>query len=167
VSGINAATHRIALHRRRGRGPRPRLGLRLRVLLHRRRLDRELADGCPPEASPQRAVRAQQLAAPATGRELARYLRELVVRAERPRVGLLDPTVPVVRDVVLPRREALLGLAERLEQPVPLNPCGVARVLLLLSDGAGPLYSRASVRTMTQVLFSIADGMQPYPDSQQ
>src|SRR5215469_16404634 len=111
----------------------PKVGLRLRVHLHRARLDRQLADGLAAEAFHDRALRATQLAGMPTRRQVARSLRRLVENAERPTGVVVSAAVPVRRRSVLAWREALLGLAERLEQPVPLDPCGVARALILLT----------------------------------
>jgi hypothetical protein len=135
------------------------LGLRLRVRFRRWRLDRELADGCASEGSEDRAVRARQLAHPDTRHVLACSLREVVAETEKPRAALLSSAVPVLRGVVTPWREALLGLADRLEQPVPLNACGVARVQALVTDGAGPVYNRTSERTMGEAIWWAADGL--------
>ena len=54
-------------------------------------------------------------------------------------------------------------MAERLERPGPINPCGVARVLMLLSDGASPLYNPASEWSIGEALWWVADGLQPCP----
>jgi hypothetical protein len=140
-------------------GQRFGLGLRLEVRFRRRRLDRELADGCTRDATARHALRASQLADPVTRGALARSLREVVAQAESPRRVVLSSTVPVVRRFVVPWREALLGLAERLEQPGPINPCGVARVLDLLTDGSGPLYNPAPPRSIEEVTWWIADGL--------
>lgn len=139
----------------------PDLALRLHVFLRRLRLDRELAEG--PVASRAGAVRAAQLKAPAARRRLARSLRRSVTEAENPRLALFSPAVPLPRDVVLPLREALLGLAEHLEQPGPVNPCGVARLVLLLTDGHGPLYNQRSQHSLSDALWWIADGLQLCP----
>lgn len=48
----------------------------------------------------------------------------------------------------------------RLEDPTPVNPCGVARALVLLSDGGSPLYSRCSQRAMGDAVWWVADGLQ-------
>jgi hypothetical protein len=131
------------------------------VFLRRLRLDRELAEhGVASRAG---AVRAAQLQDPAARRRLGRSLRRSVAEAESPRLALFSPTVPLPRDIVLPLREALLGLAERLEQPGPVNPCGVARVILLLTDGQGPLYNRGSERSLSDAVWWIADGLQLCP----
>jgi hypothetical protein len=134
---------------------------RLRVHLHRGRLDRQLADGLAPEAFHDRALRATQLAGMPTRCQVARSLRRLVEHAETPAGALLGSAVPVCRRSVLAWREALLGLAERLEQPVQLDPCGVARALVLLTDGGGPFYDARAQRLMSDAVWWIADGLQP------
>jgi hypothetical protein len=133
----------------------------MRVHLHRGRLDRQLADGLAPEAFHDRALRATQLAGMRTRRQVARSLRRLVEHAERPAGGLLGSAVPVCRRSVLAWREGLLGLAERLEQPVPLDPRGVARALVLLTDGGGPFYDAHAQRSMSEAVWWIADELQP------
>jgi len=135
----------------------------LRVRWHRRRLDRELAAGCECEASQDRAVRAGQLADPVTRRQLARSLRRAVASAERPAEAFVTAAVPVRRPTIVPSCQGLLGLAERLEQDVPLNPRGVARALVLLTDAAGPLYSAGSERSMSEAVWWVADGLQGCP----
>lgn len=138
------------------------LRLRMRVRLHRRRLDRELAGAGEIGAAPDRTLRATQLKDVATRRRLACSLRRVVAEAERPQRVLMS-AVPVCRESVAPLREGLLGLADALEQPGPVNPCGVARTVVLLSDGAGPLFNTASARSISEVVWWIADGLQPCP----
>jgi hypothetical protein len=135
----------------------------MRVRLHCHSLDRALAAGGEPGAGRELALRATQLAGPATRRRLARSLREVVFDAEHPSTALLTSTVPVARSAVVPLREGLLGLAERLERPGPVNPCGVARVAELLSDSRGPLYHPAPQRSLQEALWWVADGLQPCP----
>lgn len=146
-----------------GSCPAPTLARRLRVKLHRGRLDRELADGLAPAAFEDRALRASQLAGMAARRSVARSLRELVKVAEQPPRAFLSSAVPVSRRAVLPWREGLLGLAERLERPGPVNPCGVARTLVLITDGGGPLYDPRGARELGDAVWSIADGLRPCP----
>jgi hypothetical protein len=71
----------------------------------------------------------------------------------------MSAAVPLSRRVVLHWRESLLGVAERLERPEPVNPCGVARVLVLLTDGTGPLYNPGAAERMGDVVWWIADGL--------
>jgi hypothetical protein len=125
---------------------------------------RELADGCTHDRPPELARSAEQLAYPRTRRELAGSLRRVVGESEHPRTVTLPPsTVPVLRTVVASWREGLLGLAERLERPGPIHRCGVARVLGLLADVSGPLYSADAERSMEDWIWWIADGLQPCP----
>jgi hypothetical protein len=111
-----------------------------------------------------RALRASQLVDMVTRRRLARSIRRLVKDAEHP-AALLCSAVPLCRTAVWPWREGLLGLAERLEHPGPINPCGVARVLELLTDGTGPLYNPGAARSMGEAVWRIADGLQHRDDS--
>jgi hypothetical protein len=140
---------------------RPALRLRLRVLLHRATLDRQLSDRRPAGAREDRALRARQLADVGTRRQLARSLRGLITDSELPATARLCSAVPVCRGAVLPWRQALLGLAERLERSEPVNPCGVARVRLLLTDGDSPVYDPYPARSMSEAIWWIADGLRP------
>ena len=44
-----------------------------------------------------------------------------------------------------------------------MNPRGVARALLLLTDGAGPLYSAGAERSLSEAVWWVADGLQWCP----
>jgi hypothetical protein len=147
---------------RSARSARPP-SIRVRVLLGRWRLDRELADGWAYDAAEDRACRARQLADNVTRHQLACSLRRVVAAAESPRAVSFSSAVPVRRVAVVGWREALLGVAERLEQPGPANPCGVARTRVLLTDGTGPLYNRASERSLSEMVWWVADGLQLCP----
>ncbi len=136
------------------------LSRRLQVKLHRRRLDHQLADGLDPVELEDRALRASQLVAMRGRRRIARSLRGVVKSAVRPDALALGAAIPVSRGAVLTWRQGLLGLAERLERPEPVNPCGVARAVLLLTDGVGPLYDPRAARSMGDAVWWIADGLQ-------
>jgi hypothetical protein len=97
----------------------------------------------------------------ATRRRAAESLRRIVRDCERPAIALLGSAVPICRREIWPWRQGLLGLAERMERPGPIEPCGVARVLDLLTDGGGALYNPGAGRTMGQAVWWIADGLQP------
>jgi hypothetical protein len=105
-------------------------------------------------------VRAGQLAAMPARRRTARSLRGVVKAAGQPPGIPFTAALPVSRGPVLTWRQGLLGLAERLERPQPVNPCGVARALVLLTDGVGPLYDRRAARSMGDAVWWIADGLQ-------
>ena len=136
---------------------------RLHARWARPRLDREIADGCGPERSPAHAVRARQLADPALRHDLADRVRRLVDDAGEPHEVLYP--VRLRRSTVLVSlrsgevshwREGLLGLADRLEGR-DVDPVGVARALVLLGDGAGPLYNVYPARALGESLWWIAD----------
>ncbi len=139
--------------------PSPTLRRRLRVGLHRTRLDHQLAEGFGGDSVEDRSLRGRQLAGRRTRRRLARSLRARVKDAERPAGPRLSAAVPLSRRAVLASRESLLGLAERLESPDPVNPCGVARVLVLLTDGTGPLYGQGAADRLREAVWWIADGL--------
>jgi len=85
------------------------------------------------------AWRARQLTSPRERRTLARTLRLLVREAfERP-VGWRRPLpLPAVRE----HRDEVLLLASRLEHvEEPVTPAGMLRVVDLVTDGAGPLWT--------------------------
>jgi hypothetical protein len=98
-----------------------------------------------------------------TRRRLARSLRGAVAAADSPRAALLGSAVPVCREAVVSCREGLLGLADRLEAPAAINPCGVARTVVLLSDATGPLYNPAPERSLNDIVWWIADGLARCP----
>ena len=132
---------------------------RLTVLVSRRRLDWELAAGCGERRTGALAMRARQLTVPSTRRRLARSLRRVVSDVEARRAGGFRAALPLRHNEVRAYREGLLGIAERLEQPAALSACGVARAIVLLTDGCGPLYYRYSERSLIDAIWWIADGM--------
>jgi hypothetical protein len=142
------------------------LGQQLRVRLERARLDRELAGGCSPERSSLHSLRARQLAGPLVRSEVARSLRHVVDDAAQPD-AVLTPVrlrrstvlVSLRQQEVQAWREGLLGLAHRIDGHAAVNPCGVARVMSLLSDGAGPLYNPDPQRGLGETIWWIADGL--------
>ena len=128
------------------------LSLRLRVLFRRHALDRELAEGLPAEAARDRALRARQLVEPERCRRLAVTLRDLVAHAESPPQTAFSSAIPVRRELVLIWRDAFLDLAARLAGQGSVSATGVARVLRLLTEGAGPLFNPYSDQLMGDAL---------------
>lgn len=112
---------------------------RLRVLLHRGALDRELAEGADADIREDLALRAAQLTAPGHRRTLADSLDEAVAIAEGqgPRITSSPPLAS--RDVRA-ARAALLSLSRELREPGAVRAQGVAIAQRLLTDGTGPLY---------------------------
>jgi len=145
---------------------RPGLGQQLKARLERARLDRDLAAGCSPQRSRLHALRARQLAGPLVRSEVARSLRHVVDDAMRPD-AVLTPVrlrrstvlVSLRQEEVQAWREGLLGLAARIDGHAAVNPCGVARGMSLLADGAGPLYNPDPQRGLAETIWWIADGL--------
>jgi hypothetical protein len=120
------------------------LNLRERAVLSLRssQIDADLAAGAPPEASSLHMRRACWLVAPHTREMLAMSWTRALADVDRPRRGI-SGRVPVCRTAV---RDAAAEIDElisalRVEGPIPAR--GVAMVVLLLTDGNGPLYRRS------------------------
>lgn len=112
----------------------------LQVLVHRRRLDRRLAEGQDAADDPQLTLRAAQLARPAARAQLARMLREAVCSLDDSALAqYLQPEAPLATASVRACAREINDLAQALTAPDP-NVRGVAIVRTLLTDGTGPLY---------------------------
>jgi hypothetical protein len=127
---------------------------RLLAAMAAAKLDRQLAGGVAPDASPALARRARKLIAPATREQLARQLRRIVREAHE--WSLPGPRVPPYRTQVLAAEDDLRLLASRLQSPARVSARGVVQVRLLLSDACGPLFSSgdlsSAVRDATAAL---------------
>ena len=139
------------------------VGLSLRVRLRRGRIDRDLAEDRVRGRSEEHTLRVAQLTSPAGRREIARSWREIVVASENPRAELLGSTALLNRDAVVPLRDELTRLAQRLEQTGPIGPCGIARARVLACDGMGPLYNSASERSLREALAWTTEGLDMSP----
>ena len=158
----NTNTYEAPRHRRIS-GQTRRAGVSLRVRLRRGRIDRDLAEARVHNGSEEHTLREAQLASEVNRRDIARSLREVVALADNPRAEWMGSTALLNRDVVVPSREGLMGLVERLEQSGPIGPCGVARARVLASDGMGPLYNPASERSIGEAISWVADGLDLSP----
>lgn len=124
---------------------RPRrigLRLRMRVLLHRRRLDDLLLEGVRAGDSPELALRAKQLTAPGYRRNLADSLDEIVCCAEG-KGRRSASAAPLASRDVRAARAILLQLAHALRHDSAPDPAGVVLVERLLTDGTGPLFAES------------------------
>jgi hypothetical protein len=121
---------------------RPHSGLFTSVLLARGRLDELLANGADPADSPELALRAQQLTSERNRRTLADSFERIVAIAEGPEPAR-NASPRLARRDVMACRATLLDLARALRDYADVNPRGVALAQRLITDGTGPLYSRA------------------------
>lgn len=135
MSTLNVPTTHDHAARRR---PSPKLGLQ--VLIHRRQLDRQLAEGHNSAGDPQLTMRAAQLTGPAARARLARMLREAVCSLDDSALAqYLRPEAPLATASVRACAREINDLSQALTAPNP-DVRGVAIVRTLLTDGTGPLY---------------------------
>jgi hypothetical protein len=132
---------------------------RLRARLRSFRLDQALADGASPDASVELALRARLLMRPQHRRNLARGVRRVLDTA-RPEPRVSHP-VAVCRDRVRDCEDELAALIGRLQAAGPVSVRGVAKTDLLLADGSGPLYHRASRDDLCARIRDAADSLIP------
>ena len=124
-------------------GARP-LRTRMVWLLARLRafwLDRQLAAGVVPWHSKVHAARSLQLTSDRSRRALACSLEHLVEQADGPPVHWRSAAVLPCRPQVSEARPVILAIAARLRATAPVDARGMARLRLLLTDGAGPCYT--------------------------
>ena len=113
----------------------------VRAMVHRGRLDSELASGKPVHGVPLRAMRARQLTTRRSREGLAAAVEKLVDASERPPRSGRSSRAPVRWSEVSSARASLLGVAGVLRSPGPVSARGVAMVRALLIDGSSPIYS--------------------------
>jgi hypothetical protein len=139
-----------------GAGSPPLLGLRVRF--QRGALDRALADGRRPDATPALALRAQQLASPREARVVAERLESVLHDLDRPPTGL-TARVPLQRAEITAARPFVANLVDRLRDVGHPSATGVARARLLLIDGASPLYAPTDPGTLARLVSRAADAL--------
>jgi hypothetical protein len=122
-----------------------------RVWLRRGSLDRSLAAGADPAASPELARRASQVTSPRFRTGLAASIRNLLDTAEEPRRPLTS-AVPIQRQEILGERTLLLELAADLESGDELKPRGIVLVERLLTGGDSPVYLSSAEASLHEAL---------------
>jgi hypothetical protein len=127
-----------------------------------RRLDRELADGTPPEQTAGLARRGRWQTALPHRRVIAVTLRRMVRDAAECR-GLRRFAVQPRAVHVLAVADELSRLADALATPGPVAARGVARAWLLLTDGTGPLYSPRGRPGLRSTAASAVRALRPWP----
>jgi hypothetical protein len=105
-------------------------------------LDRRLADGFAPDASPQLARRAAVIASQPVRARLADDLERVLGLAESGEPRRLG-AVPVRKREVVTAAEPLRRLIAALRGPGPLAPRGIAIARRLIHDGTTPMYAKA------------------------
>ncbi len=126
----------------------PGLGVRIRARVQHRVLDRELSEGANPADCPEWAARAAELAKRASRERVADELEQLIRYGERTHPVRLGPH-PAAAQVNRGRLEQLIAL---LRGDGPLYVQGLARLQVVLSDGAGPVYTDRDGRALAREL---------------
>lgn len=116
------------------------IAARVRERLYARRLDRELASGADPSASPELALRARRLCRPAYRTVIANGLEGAVAAADAGPRGL-SAAAPVASAAVAEARPELEAVIAELRDAPEVNAQGVALARRLLTDAGGPLYA--------------------------
>jgi hypothetical protein len=112
---------------------------RLSARLFPCRYDRQLLAGIPPEPGSALAVHIARLTSMAQRRAFAAALRQ-VLRGLHEDPTLYSSRVPLDDHTVAGAATLFDQIRERLEAPGPVRAHGVARLRMLLSDGASPVY---------------------------
>ena len=115
------------------------LTLRLRVLLHRARLDRMLIEGADPVATLELTLRAYQLTRASHRRQIAASIDDAVASAAARR-RRAPSAAPLARARISVARSELAELSRALREEPVASARGVALARRILVDGAGPLY---------------------------
>jgi hypothetical protein len=114
-------------------------GKRVIALLKANKFDRMLAVGVPVPADSALAVHAARLTSIDEREAVARSLRHVVDDA-RNRTMLVSSRIELNVPNVNAASDRIDQITLRLHSPRPVTPRGVARLRLLLADGAGPMY---------------------------
>jgi hypothetical protein len=125
---------------------------RLRVFVHRGRLDRLIADGRDPTTDPQLSLRAAQLGRPALRATLARSLLNAVRSIDNSATSRFpSPHIPVAAASVRACSPELYDLARALTD-VSAHARGVAITRVLITDGGSALYESGPADRLRKVL---------------
>jgi hypothetical protein len=114
-------------------------------------LDTALANGASPDSSAALSVRAHKLIGQRMRRQLSREIHQVQRQAQSP-PHPFDPRVRICREKIIKAAPVLEELADHLLTPGPVDASGVARVHLLLRDGASPLYRRPEADDLEDAL---------------
>jgi hypothetical protein len=138
------------------------LTLRVRVYATRGKLDRQIAASRAHAPSAALELRIRQLTDARAQRRTADSLRRVVKHVDRLGNRIDYSPVPLHRAAVRTAREAILGLADRLDTAAPVNARGMVLARELVTDGAtSPLYDGGCGRTITEAIWDIAHALGP------
>jgi hypothetical protein len=131
---------------------RPSRRASLRAWLHHAALDHDLALGIAPWRSPAHAARALQLTGRRRRESCAQGLERVLAETERPRAGTRMSVVLPDPSAVLLCAPVMWRIVAQLRGPEPVSAEGMARLRMLLTDGAGPLYAAGQADELDHAL---------------
>ena len=134
--------------------------VRLAVRLLASTLDRQLAEGRPPESNRLLAARAQELVAPPTRGALAQNVAHLLKTARTP-PPIGTHRVPLNRHGIVACAAEVHQILSALVDPLPPPARGAAMVSWLLRDGTGPLYQRRRAAELAVALRAVTAQLDP------
>jgi hypothetical protein len=137
-----------------------RLTDQMRARLFGASLDYQLAAGRAPESSRTLAARARHIVELRRREAAARNWDHLLAVAQRGDVKP-GPARRVRASEIVAARPAIAELVRRLRAPLPVTARGVAMAEILLTDGAGPVYSSRSHVGLTTALESAITQLDP------
>jgi hypothetical protein len=123
-------------------------------------LDYRLAAGQPPESSGPLAARARHIVELRRRRVAAGNWDHLLAVAQRG-PGKPGPARRIRASEIVAARPAIDELTRRLRTPLPVSAQGVAMAEILLTDGAGPVYSQRSRVPLAAALESAIAQLDP------
>jgi hypothetical protein len=136
------------------------LTLRMEVLRHQDDLDRELAAGTPPTASPQHELRARQLRSAHKRRELARAVDSVLHRGQHP-PHWHSAALPMQAEAVRDAQVELEQLRSVLLSPGEVPSQGLALASLLLHGPDIPIHAAAPYGTVAAQARAALRAMHP------
>jgi hypothetical protein len=137
-------------------GP-PRRTVRAKARLRAPWLDRSLAGGIASWRSPLHAARALQLTSERSRRRLARSLERLAEHARQSPGPFRGAEVTPCREQVSEALPVIVGIATLLRSGDPVDARGIARLKVLLADGAGPCYIKIRPNALTNALHETSE----------
>lgn len=114
---------------------------RLAARVFARRYDMQIENGVPAIPGSALAAHTARLTGTREREELARALRAVLRRGKEPRGGALTARLPLQYTRIVAAEDIIDELTLRLHAPMPVRARGMARLRILLGDGAGPLYN--------------------------
>ena len=127
-------------------------------------LDAQLAAGAPADTHRLRQVRARQLTSPRLRRKLAARWDELLDRCTGGGANSARAAaIPIQQRQITAAAAQIRRLTSVLRSPRPVSVRAVAQASLLLTDGQGPVYNRASALQLNRALRDALDHLDPAP----